>query len=159
VSEGRSHNLERILGRVGNDEPGHIHSHTSERQQSAQSFNLHVEFQDGRQADGFAWSHYTGYQWRDFGEGRERLVLIFGARAIEIEGQNLEVLVDDIREGQLNGIHELTSAQAELLKHANPENEAVIARVRCYPDFEEVLKEIKGEQEEHETRHARRAQR
>ena len=39
--------------------------------------------------------------------------MIFGARAIEIEGHNLGVLVDEIREGQLNGIRELVSGQSD----------------------------------------------
>ena len=55
----------------------------------------------GARAEGFAWSHYAGYQWTDEGE-RERLVVIFGGRAVEIEGHNLGVLITEIREGQLN---------------------------------------------------------
>ena len=83
-------------------------SFTSERQHTAQAFNLHVERRDGRRAEGFAWSHYAGYQWTDEGN-HERLVVVFGMRAVEIEGQNLGVLVGEIREGQLNSIRELAS--------------------------------------------------
>ena len=58
----------------------------------------------GRQtSEGFPWSHYAAYQWTDDG-ARETLVVLFGTRAIEIEGHNLGVLVAEIREGQLNGI-------------------------------------------------------
>src|SRR5271165_2500478 len=95
-------------------------SFTKERQHTAQAFNLHVERRDGRHAEGFAWSHYTGYDWRDEGD-RERLVLLFGERAVEIEGHNLAILVGEIREGQLNGIKELVSRQATLLENANPD--------------------------------------
>jgi hypothetical protein len=130
---------------------------SKERQLSAQSFNLHVERRDGRRAEGFAWSHYVGYQWTDEGE-HEKLVVIFGERAVEIEGHNLGILVTEIRDGQLNGIREMASGQARLLAHANADNEPVITAVRSYPDFDEILKEIKGENDD-KARHARRAER
>ena len=131
-------------------------SFTKERQHTAQAFNLHVERRDGRQAEGFVWSHYVGYQWTDEGN-RERLIVVFGARAIEIEGHNLGILTSQIREGQLNGIRELVSRQATLLEHDNPDDQPVIMSVRSYPDFEEILKEIKGKGEEDDNRpHVRR---
>lgn len=130
---------------------------TSERQHTAQAFNLHVERRDGRRSEGFAWSHYAGYQWTDEGE-RERLVVVFGMRAVEIMGHNLGVLVAEIREGQLNSIRELASGQAQLLKQGNPDNQPVIESVNSYPDFEEMLKGIKGE-EEHESGFARKIRR
>jgi hypothetical protein len=74
-------------------------------------------------------------------------------RAIEIEGHNLGVLVAEIREGQLNSIRELASGQAQLLKQGNPDNRPVIESVKSYPDFESILREIKGE-DEHEAGHA-----
>jgi hypothetical protein len=134
-----------------------VRSFTSERQHTAQAFNLHVERRDGRRAEGFAWSHYAGYQWTDEGS-HERLVVVFGMRAVEIEGQNLGVLVGEIREGQLNSIRELASGQKMLLEQGNPDNAPIIASVRSYPDFEEMLREIKGE-DERDTRHARRIER
>jgi hypothetical protein len=118
--------------------------YTSERQHTAQAFNLHVERRDGRRTEGFAWSHYAGYQWTDAGS-HERLVVIFGMRAVEIEGHNLGVLVNEIREGQLNSIRELASGQVQLLQRGNADNQPVIESVKLYPDFEEVLREIKGE--------------
>jgi ketol-acid reductoisomerase len=96
----------------------------------------------------------VGYRWTDEGE-YERLVVLFGSRAVEIEGHNLKALVDQIREGQLNGVRELITAQAEL-KRANAESEPVISSVKTYPDFEELLKEIKGG-DEHDTGFARKA--
>lgn len=132
-------------------------SFSKERQLSAQSFNLHVERRDGRRAEGFAWSHYVGYQWTDEGE-REKLVVIFGERAVEIEGHNLCVLVTEIRDGQLNGIREMASGQAKLMAQGNHENEPVIASVKSYPEFDEILKEIKGEGDDN-SRHARRFER
>jgi hypothetical protein len=128
-------------------------SFTSERQHTAQAFNLHVERRDGRRTEGFAWSHYVGYRWTDEGE-HEKLVVLFGMRAIEIEGHNLGAIVADLREGQLNGIKEMTTAQATL-KHANAENEPIVSSIKSYPDFDQILKDLKGE-EEHETGHAGR---
>ena len=127
---------------------------TKERQHTAQAFNLHVERKDGRRTEGFAWSHYAGYQWTDEGE-RERLVVIFGARAVEIEGHNLGVLVTEIREGQLNSIRELASRQATLLEHEKPDSGPIISSVRSYPDFEQILKEIKGEDDD-KSQHVKR---
>src|SRR5476649_2405345 len=104
-------------------------SFTRERQHTAQAFNLHVERRDGRRSEGFAWSHYTGYEWTDDGS-HERLVVVFGMRAVEIEGHNLGVLIAEIREGQLNSIRELASGRAMLLEQTNPDNEPVIKSVK-----------------------------
>ena len=141
MPEQKSRFLDKILDTKGADAEA---SFTSERQHTAQAFNLHVERRDGRRAEGFAWSHYGGYQWTDEGES-ERLVVIFGSRAVEIRGHNLGVLVGEIREGQLNTIRELASGQATLLGRGNPDNQPIIADVRSYPDFEEMLNEIKGD--------------
>src|SRR5476649_1424194 len=129
-------------------------SFTRERQHTAQAFNLHVERRNGRRTEGFPWSHYGGYQWTDEGS-LERLVVVFGMRAIDIEGHNLGVLVNEIREGQLNSIRELASGQAQLLQQGNPDNQPVITSVKSFPDFEALLKDIKGE-DERETGHARK---
>lgn len=131
---------------------------TSERQHSAQAFTLHVDYRDGRQSEGFAWAHYAGYRWSDNSDS-ERLLLIFGPRAVEIEGHNLGVLVTEIRDGQLNSIRELPSGQQMLLRQSNPDNQPIIALVRSYPDMEAILKEIKGEDDDDQSRHARRLQR
>jgi hypothetical protein len=146
MPDAKSRTLERILNTstAGQDDGA---SFTKERQHTAQAFNLHVERRDGRHAEGFAWSHYVGYQWTDEGN-RERLIVIFGERAIEIEGHKLNILTNQIREGQLNGIRELVSRQATLLEHDNPDDQPVIMSVKSYPDFEEILKEIKGEDDD-----------
>jgi len=154
MPEAKSRFLDKILENRAPIEGDELTSFTSERQHTAQSFNLHVDRKDGRRAEGFAWSHYETYQWTDEGS-HERLVVVFGRRALEILGHNLGVLVNEIREGQLNGIRELASGQAQLLEQGNPDNQPIIKSVWSYPDFEEVLKELKGE-EEHETGHAGR---
>jgi hypothetical protein len=70
--------------------------------------------------------------------------VLFGERAVEIEGHNLKVLVGEIREGQLSSIRELAEAQADLIR-ADADGEPIITGIRTYPDFEEMLREIKGE--------------
>jgi hypothetical protein len=151
MPEVKSRFLDKILDNKG-AAPDETKSFTSERQHTAQAFNLHVERRDGRQTEGFAWSHYVGYKWTDVGE-HERLVVVFGLRAVEIEGINLGVLVAEIRDGQLNSIRELASGQVQLLQQGNPDNQPIISSVKSYPDFEEILKSIKGE-DEHDTSHA-----
>src|SRR5450755_126761 len=128
MPETKSKFLDKILDNKGTSS-GDESSFSKERQHTAQAFNLHVERRDGRHAEGFAWSHYVGYQWTDEGE-RERLIVVFGARAIEIEGHRLDVLMSQIREGQLNGIRELVSRQAALLEHDNPSDQPVIMSVK-----------------------------
>jgi hypothetical protein len=119
--------------------------YTSERQLTAQAFNLQAEKRDGRHSEGFPWSHYAGCKWSDEGK-HERLVILFGSRALEIEGHNLRDLVDEIREGKLNGVKEMVTSQAAL-KEANADEAPIINNISMYPDFEEILKEIKGEPE------------
>jgi hypothetical protein len=142
MPDARSRFLKEIIGE-GEGEPK---TFTSERQQTAQAFNLHVERRDGRHSEGFAWSHYVGYQWSDEGD-HETLVVLFGTRAVEIEGHNLSALVNEIREGQLNGIKELVTAHAAL-REANADTGAIISSIKTYPDFEDLLKELKGDDRE-----------
>ena len=137
----------RFVNRIIEEKAPETAAYTKERQHTAQAFNLHVERKDGRRTEGFAWSHYSGYQWTDEGE-HERLVVIFGSRAVEIEGHNLGVLVTEIREGQLNSIRELASRQATLLAHEKPEDGPIISSVKSYPDFEQILRDIKGEDDD-----------
>lgn len=151
MPEPKSRFLQDLIDRKAPDE---AKSFSSERQHTAQAFNLHIERRDGRRTEGFAWSHYVGYQWTDEGS-HERLVVVFGTRAIEIEGHYLGALVEEIREGQLNRIRELASAQKALFERNNPDNEPVITSVKSYPDFEDILKDIKGE-DDREAGHAGR---
>jgi hypothetical protein len=153
MPEAKSKFLDKILDGKGAGAED-AKSYTSERQHTAQAFNLHVERRDGRRAEGFAWSHYAGYEWTDEGS-HERLVVVFGMRAVEIEGHNLGRLVDEIREGQLNSIRELASGQKMLLEQGNPDNQPIVANVRSYPDFDEILREIKGEDDD-KARHPKR---
>jgi hypothetical protein len=153
MTEAKSRVVHRILVQAGEA----AKSYTKERQLSAQSLSLHVERRDSLSAEGFSWAHYVGHRWTEEGE-REKLVVLFGERAIEVEGHNLKVLVEGIREGQLNGIRELPSGQVALLRQANPDNEPIIETVKCYPEFDEILKEIKGENDD-KGRFARRIER
>jgi len=149
----KSRALERILERGEEDK-----SFTKERQHTAQAFTLHVEWKDGRRTEGFAWAHFLGYRWVDNGDS-ERLILIFGDRAVEIDGHNLRALADEVRECKLNSIREMPTARQMLLRNGNPDGEPIISAIRSYPDVEEMLKEIKGEDDHDKAGHARRVQR
>ncbi len=149
----RSKVLDKIL--VDTREDGKAYA--KERQHTAQAFTLHVEWKDGRRAEGFAWALYTGYLWADDGDA-ERLILIFGARAIEIEGHNLAPIVGEIREGKLNLIREMNSSNRMLLAHSNPADEPIISAIHSFPGVEQILSDIKGEDDD-KGRHARRVQR
>jgi hypothetical protein len=155
MPETQSRFLKKII--AGTDTEDEQKTFTSERQHTAQAFTLHIEWRDGRRTEGFAWAHYLGYRWTDNGD-MERLLLIFGERAIEIEGHNLGVLVTEIRDGQLNSIREMPSSRQMMLGNSNPENEPIIMAIHSYPDVEEIFREIKGEDND-KAGHARRVQR
>jgi hypothetical protein len=157
-----THTPSKYLRRILEEQGDHVEDHdvvpssSSERQLAAQAFNLHIEHLDGRLSEGFAWSLYAGYRWTDDGD-HETLVLVFGPRAVEIAGLNLRVLVAKIREGQLNSVRELPTSVRKQLEQMNPDHQAIIESIKTFPDFEEVFREIKGEQDEQPIRHARRA--
>jgi hypothetical protein len=140
----KSRFLQKLLNEKGDLPEDNVPSYSSERQQTAQAFNLHVEKRDGMHAEGFSWGQYVGYYWTDEGS-HERLLMVFGPRALEILGQYLRALVEEIRQGQLNLVRELTTAQRTQLEQSNPDHQPIIASVKSYPDLEEMLKEIKGE--------------
>ena len=155
MPDAQSRFLQKLLNEKG-DLPEDQPPYTSERQLAAQAFSFHVEKRDGRHSEAFPWAHYAGCLWKDEGS-HERLVILFGSRAVEIEGHNLKVLENEVRSGQLNGVREMVTAQAAA-KTANADADPVIREVRMYPDFEEILKEIKGEQRS-ETRFTERLER
>jgi len=139
MPEAKSDFARRLMeGREGDGK-----SFTSERQLTAQAFELDVETRDALQSEGFPWSHYSGRKYSNKGT-HECLVILFGERAVEIEGHNLKPLVQEIREGRLNGVKEMLTSQVELL-HADASDEPIISSVKTYPDFEEMLSELKGD--------------
>lgn len=139
MHEGQSRAIRDILGEKPQDK-----GYTSERQHAAQSFNLHIDKRGGLHSEGFCWSQYVRYRWTDEGD-QERLVILMGmAGAIEIEGHNLGLVVNDIRECKLNGLPETLTAEIEL-KRATGYGGAIISSVKMYPDFDELFQEIKGD--------------
>jgi hypothetical protein len=132
---------------IGNDESGKQgrKRHTSAGA-GGQAFSLRADFKDGRKKRGTAWSHFSDYEWTDEGD-RERLIVIFGTRILTIEGFNLLALVREIDEGKLKTFEELASAEARELQF-NPDEEAVVVSVDVFPKFEDIVREIKGEDDE-----------
>jgi hypothetical protein len=116
---------------------------TSEPQAAAQAFGLRVRFKDGRRALGFSWAMYAGYEWTDDGS-KERLVLLFGMRALTVEGYNLKRLVHEIDEGQLRSMRENSSSEVIKKRDGNPGDEPIITRMEAEPPFEDILNAIKG---------------
>jgi hypothetical protein len=144
--------LERILGR---DED--TKSYASERQLTAQAFALHVDFKDGRESENVSWSHFRRARWKDDGE-IERLLVLFTEDILVIEGFNLKLLEDEMRECKLNRISEM-SWQEAALKKASGTTEPIISAISLYPDLEEILMEIKGESSHDKSSHFGRTQR
>jgi len=143
---------ERLLGgSKGSEEPRS--GATGERQLSALAFSLEVVFKDGRRARGFAMSGYSDYEWTDGGE-TEQLVLLFGMRAVLIEGELLGDVVALFKEGRLNQIQEMTHREVQQLRQHNPERKPIITRVTVEPDMQLILSAIRGEEDE--TRNAGR---
>lgn len=145
---------ERLMGKAkGAEEPRS--GATGERQLSALAFSLEVVFKDGRRARGFAMSGYSDYEWTDEGE-MEQLVLLFGMRAITVEGELLGSVVALLREGRLMQIQEMTHREVQQLREHNPENKPIITRVTVEPDMQLILSAIRGEEDE--TRNVRRVE-
>jgi len=122
-----------------------------------QAFSLRADFRGGRRKRGTAMSHYSDYQWDDLGD-RERLEIIFGERIITIEGHNLQVLSRLIDKGKLESFEEELTARIVQLRSNPPDNEALVTSIEIYPDFEELKRQIKGE-ENVQTRFTRRLER
>ncbi|HTU44892.1 MAG TPA: hypothetical protein VMF91_07510 [Bryobacteraceae bacterium] len=99
-------------------------------------------------------SHYSDYEWTDEGD-KERLVILFGMRALTIEGELLAGTVDLLNEGRLTHIEEMTHSKVQELKRDNPHRLPIISRVTVDPDFQTILSAIKGEEED-EIRYPRR---
>jgi hypothetical protein len=125
-----------------------------ERQHGITAFTLRVKYRNGRRIEAFAWSHYAGYQWAALADGQERLTLMFGTRAVIVEGQGLQNLLREINEGRRRTITEMTEPEARLVLAEGEGDKAVVSRITVKPDFEEIVKEIAGE--EHDTGFARK---
>ena len=98
-------------------------------------------------------SGYSDYEWTDEGE-MEQLVLLFGMRAIPVEGELLGNVVALFREGRLIQIQEMTHREVQQLREHNPESKPIITRVTVLPDMQVILSAIRGEEDE--TRNVRR---
>jgi hypothetical protein len=128
---------------------------TRERQINAQSFSLGVAWKNPRRTESFPWSMYGGHEWTDDGD-MESISVIFGERGCTVRGYRLGVLDHDLRVGKCSAIREHTKAQVEMMLAGEGE-EPIIVSIETFPPFPELVASIKGEEEQHEKRHARRA--
>jgi hypothetical protein len=127
---------------------------TREHQTNAQAFALSADFKDRRRRQTFPWSMYGGHEWTDDGD-METIAILFGERACIVRGYRFERLDRDLTQGKRATIREHTKSQVESML-AQEGDEPIIVSIETFPSFPELLASIKGE-EEHETRHARRA--
>jgi hypothetical protein len=149
----RSATLTNILG-TSEERSGKGHSVAGPGEQA---FSIRADFRDGRRKRALAWSHFTDYQWKDHGD-HEELEIIFGDRILTIKGHNLMVLGRQIDEGKLKSFEEELTARITQAQGHPPDNEALVTSVEIYPEFDELLKEIRGESDDKQ-QFARRVQR
>jgi hypothetical protein len=128
---------------------------TRERQINAQSFSLSVAWKNPRRRQSFPWSMYGGHEWTDDGD-METIAVIFGERGCIVRGYRFAVLDHDLKMGKCSSIREHTKAQVETMLASEGE-EPIIVSIETFPPFPELVASIKGEEEQNEKRHARRA--
>jgi hypothetical protein len=127
---------------------------TREHQTNAQAFALSVIWKNPRRRQTFPWSMYSGHEWTDDGD-IETIVILFGDRGCIVQGYRFASLDRDLSLGKRASIREHTKSQVDSML-AQEGDEPVIVSIEAFPPFPELVAAIKGE-EEHETRHARRA--
>jgi hypothetical protein len=147
----RSAALTNILG---DEKGGRGHSSAGAGEQA---FSLRTDFRDGRRKRGMSWSHYSDYEWLDWGD-HETLEVLFGEKILTVQGHNLKVLYRLIDEGKLKAFEEELNARVKQLRDNPPENEALVTSIEIYPDFEQLKQQIRGE-ENVQTRFTRRMER
>lgn len=113
------------------------------------AFGLTVKYKDGRKEEGFSWADYRGHEWRDE-DGKECIETIFGPRVLSVKGFNLSGVLWDIEHGECRVIVELTSRRVTELCHNNPENLAIVESVQVSPSFQEIIREIKGDDDDNQ---------
>jgi len=147
VPETKSAFLNKILEAKDAD-PDAAKSYSSERQHTAQAFSLQADYRDGMASEGVAWSQFARYRWADLGE-HERLRAVFGPLcAIEILGHNLAVVQEEIREGKLNRIREMTTGERKAALQ-DGSKEPIILSVAFYPEFDKFFESVREAGEEH----------
>lgn len=118
---------------------------TRERQGNSEAFSLEVKFKDGRRKQTFPWALYGGHEWSDEG-GMECLTVLFGLRVLILRGYNFETLNRDLNLGKLTSIRQHNSHQVQLLRHENAESVPVIVEIEAYPNYRQIVAEMKGEE-------------
>jgi hypothetical protein len=118
---------------------------TRERQGNSEAFSLQVKFKDGRRKQSFPWALYGGHEWTDE-DGMECLTALFGLRVLIVRGYHFESLDRDLTLGKLTSIRQHNSHQVQLLKHENAESVPVIVEIEAYPNYRQIVAEMKGEE-------------
>ncbi len=137
--------LHRFGARASAPEPEEAGSLTKEHQTNAQAFALSVVFKDGRRKQTFPWSMYGGHEWTDDGD-MESLTAVFGERGLIVRGYRLAELDRDMSMGKRAGRRQHTSKQVEVMLQEDG-NEPIIAEIEVFPELQEIVAILKGEQE------------
>jgi hypothetical protein len=146
---------ERLLGNRTPKDPEEPRSAVAgERQPMAESHTVTAIFKEGRRRRGFAMAHYSDYEWTEAGNG-ERLVVLFGNRALTIEGELLDGVILLLETGRLTHVQELTQREVESLRRDNPGRKPIVTRLTVEPELQDMLSAIKGEEAD-ENRYPRR---
>jgi hypothetical protein len=116
------------------------------RGQTQRAFGLQFRFRDGRRSQGLSWAWYQGNDLMQ-GSESESLVLLFTHFAIEIFGQDLEVIIYALEEQDMKWLQELGTAEADKRVDMNrslPMNERqpAIRKITIFPTIREAAKRL-----------------
>jgi|SRR5579872_6638026 len=141
---------ETAAGAHGNIEPrpGHL----SEQQPTTQALELTLISASGDAEDGIPWGLYAGRALVK-GPEAEELIILFSNRVVTVWGRNLNLLVQEIRQGHLHTIQQHNSVELQLLEKEDPrlprdKKKSIIARFAVEPDITDLKQALLGREDE-----------
>lgn len=84
---------------------------------------------------------------------------MFGPRALVLTGYNLRSLLREIDDGRRRTIRQLSESEAKLAIHEGEKDKPLVTEIACLPAFDEIVNEIKGEDDHGKGGHAGRLRR
>jgi len=126
-----------------------------EHQSNAQAFALTLICKDQRRRPTLPWAMYAGHEWTDDGD-MERIVAFFGERGCVIKGFRFQMLDREMSMGKRASIREHTKAQVESMLGGEGD-EPIIVSIEVFPETQELMAMLKGENDDDKHHHAGRA--
>ncbi len=121
-----------------------------EIQHTGRSYVLRVLQADGRSAEGFSWSWFSFFEWRQ--DSREEiLTLVFTSRILTITGRHLKGLMDDINDEKCKEIQVLSKTEIAACEEHNrggKDLKRIVCSAESHPTFDQLLDHLKGEPDE-----------